>query len=259
MPICHLIRMIAILAVVGWSGMSAFACNLTARWDDDPPFFVARDGQPPTGISVVTLGAIAEGLGCHVTFVRLPWARGLLMLQSGEIDLVSGAFRTAERDRYAWFSDPLLDSPNVLFIRRADQGRWPAETLPDLRRADFRLGVQIGVNYSPDYSHLMADPDFRRQTIAGPNHDSLWRMLAAGRVDGVIADEMTGLYEIRRLGLDAEMARHGLIVSREPAFVAFSRKTIDAAFVDRFNAELARLTANGQLQHRIQPFLVQVQ
>jgi polar amino acid transport system substrate-binding protein len=143
--------------------------------------------------------------------------------------------RTPERERFAHFSQPGVQSPNVLFLH-ADGGRkWRISSLADLRGTDFRLGAQIGVSYGPDYERLMRDPTFSQLVQKVSTRRNLWLMMAAGRLDGVLANEATGRAELTQLDLQNKIRSSGMVLPHTTASVAFSRKVVSETFVEHYN------------------------
>lgn len=242
--------LIGCAALFAWTPL-AFAdmhdkpCDLTMRWDNDPPYFSGH-GQEVVGIHADVSREVASRMGCTLSLVRMPWARALLELQEGRIDMLSGAYRTPEREKYAHYASVTgLFSPNVLFIRKDDSRDYKNLTLKDLLASDFRLGAQINVSYSSSYDELMEDPFYTRNVEHVSRRHSLWRMLARNRIDGVIASSFTGLYEIKNIGLTADIVPTNLILADKPAYYIFSKATIDEALVASFDAALQSTIDDG--------------
>jgi polar amino acid transport system substrate-binding protein len=119
------------------------------------------------------------------------------------------------------------------------------KALSDIVGSDFRLGVQSKVSYGPIYDTLLNDPAFQTRLHTISTRTSGWKMLDAGRIDGQIADEVTGRFELRQLGLDKRVVNSGVVVSTNAATVAFSKRTTDIDFVDRFNQTYSNLVKDG--------------
>ena len=69
----------------------------TEEW---PPFRI-NDPQSESGfrgIDIDVVAALQERLGVKIRIERHPWARALEMMRSGQVDLLSGVARTAERE-----------------------------------------------------------------------------------------------------------------------------------------------------------------
>ncbi|WP_259754364.1 substrate-binding periplasmic protein [Pseudomonas sp. GCEP-101] len=232
------------------------ACEKTLRWDDDPPFSMQLPDGSVGGLYVDLSRTVLERLGCQVRLVKLPWARALKELELGRLDVLPGAFRKPEREVYAWFSGAVLPpSRNILFVRHGLPERDSLRQLSDLPGRDFRLGAQIDVSYGEPYRQLMADPDYAARVFFNPSRTNLWHMVDKGRIDGIIADEHSGRYELQQLGLAKRIEPTGVVVSAESAEVAFSKRTQDEGFVRRYAQTLKTLVDAGEdrriLQHYV--------
>jgi polar amino acid transport system substrate-binding protein len=243
-----LLPALAILWLVWLAPVQAdAACTKILRWNEDPPysFLKESDSREVTGLDIEIVQEAMRRLGCKIELAEMPWARALEELKNGRIDLVSGAYRTAEREIYAHFSTHGIQSPNVLFFRVEDKDRWHLEHLADIAATDFSLGVQIDVTYSAEYERLKKLPAFEKNLTAVSQRSSLWKMLHRKRIDGVIADELTGLMELQELRLAGKIIPSSLIVSNDPAFFAFSKLTTDENFVADFDKVLQQMQDDG--------------
>ncbi|MCP4063136.1 transporter substrate-binding domain-containing protein [Marinobacter sp. UBA2498] len=179
--------------ILCFSAPSYGDCDITLRWDDDPPYFMVQEGKV-VGIDADLVREAIGRLNCGLSFQKMPWARALRELRDGHVDMLSGAYRTPEREEYAHYSDVVgLVSPNILFIRRSDESRFELNGLRQLLESGFRLGAQIHVSYSEEYSALIQNPDYDKNIEYLSRREPLWLMLARDRVDGVVASELTGL------------------------------------------------------------------
>ncbi|WIT10040.1 transporter substrate-binding domain-containing protein [Paucibacter sediminis] len=247
-----------LLALTGLAGLAraaAPACEKKLRWNDDPPFSMRLPDGAIGGVQIDINVEALRRMGCGVKLVEMPFARALVELEHGDLDVLAGAFRRPEREAYAWFSTPALHSRNMLYIRRADAARWPFKSLLELRGSPFRLGAQIGVVYGPDYAALMRDEVFARGVSKVSNRHGLWQMLERGRIDGVIADELTAEFELAGLKLSDKLLKTLVMVSDEPAPTAFSMRSTDPGFVERYNSTIEAMRRDGSLQRIVQRYL----
>ena len=227
---------------------TAEGCTKTVRWNDDPPFSMRAPDGRIVGVHVEQMRETLRRLGCSMTLQEMPWARALTELEAGRLDIVTGAIRTAERERYALFAAPGPQSRNVLWVRSDLLETLHISRLSELRGTGFRLGAQIGVNYGEDYEVLMRDPDFATSVRHVSTRRSLWLMIGAGRIDGLVADELTGRAELAEMGLQDRIRNSGVVVEHSPATTAFSRKTTSAEFVERFNKASEAMIRDGTLR-----------
>lgn len=221
-------------------------CIKTARWADDAPYSYLDNSGQLKGLEVELIKEALIDLKCHVRWVEMPWARALLELERGRLDILGGARKTDERQRYAHFSIATNRSPNVLFMKHAAALKYPINTLRDILKTDLKLGAQIDVAYSSEYETLQKDPDFNRHLTRISSRIGGWKMMDLGRIDAMISDEVTALVELRQLGFLSKIVAHKAIASGDPAYLAFSKASVDKEFVNAFNREVSAMISDGR-------------
>lgn len=248
--------MLVLVFLACWPSLATAQCEKTLRWDDDPPFSMQMPNGDISGIDVELNRAVLGHLDCNVTLRKLPWARALRELELGRLDILPGAFRRPERAKYAHFSGAVIPvSHNILFMHERAFAKWPITRLTELRDTEFRLGAQIRVYYGSDFQEVMNDPAFAARVTILAKRENLWRMLERGRIDGVIANEHTGAYEIRELGLGEQIIATNVVVSHEPAEVAFSKASNDLVFVRKYADALQQVVADGRYEQIVQRYV----
>lgn len=246
--VAHRPTILGLLLLALVHGSASAACVKSVRWYDDAPYsFRAPDGSL-AGFGVDLARETLRRIGCEAHFVEMPWARALVELEAGRLDILPGSYRSAERARYAWFSVPALQSPNVLFLRRGVAAGDQPHSLDDLMDKPIRLGVQIGVSYGAAFDAMRANPAFQSRINLVTQRRNAWQMMALGRIDGMIADQASGGIELRQLGLDAAVQDSGIVVSTDTAVFALSKVSVSAALLERFNQALAAQMADGSYQ-----------
>ncbi len=226
----------------------AIACTKSVRWYDDAPYsFIGPDGEV-SGFQADLVREVLRRIGCQPRFVHMPWARALVELETGRLDILPGSYRNAQRERFAHFSVPALQSPNVLYLAPGISANYHITSLDDLVGTDFRLGVQIGVSYGPKFDALKDDPRFKGNLVQVTLRRNAWQMMYIGRLDGLIADPASAALELQQLGLADALPPSKVVVSNKMAMFAMSKKTTSPAFVARFNAALTAMIGDGQYQ-----------
>lgn len=236
---------IAILTSPPASFAAAPLCQRSVRWSSS----LAKVQRNADGISPSQDSDIAQEIlrrmGCSARFIDLPWARALVELELGRLDVLPGAFVKPERQKYAHFSRPYLRSTSILFIRLSVAQRYPFKNLNDLMESDFRLGVQIGVSYGPAFDAMRKHPQFQARLVELSARENAWKMLQLGRIDGLVADEYIGNVELQDLGLGNVVVASGLVITQEPSTFALSKRNLDEAFVRSFDAALDNMISDG--------------
>lgn len=228
--------------------MPAFAdCVRTVRWELEPPYGVLGPDGQRAGYYAEVVEQALKRIGCEPAWVPMPWARGLRELEAGRLDIMPGMIATAERRRYARFSAVVNRSPNLLFLRAGAAQRHRLTRLADLRDTGLTIAVETGAHYGDEYAALLRDTRFAARLHPVPDPDRAWRMLDTGRIDGLIADQAAALAGGVPLVPGPRDVHAVLALSAGGARVAFSRRSVDEAFVARFDAAIAAMLAEGSL------------
>lgn len=252
LPRSHL-KWLCLLALC-WQTAAAQPCVKSVRWHEDPPFSHKLPGGEIVGLQVELHRAVLQRMDCRMVLLDMPFARALVELEAGRLDLLPGTFARPERQIYAHFSQAPLTSRNLLYVRKAELARWREQGLLPLVSEGFRLGAQIGVVYGPAYADLMHQPELAAKVIKAPQRSGLWQMLARQRIDGLIADEASADHELRELGLQEQIQPSGLVVSNEAVGTAFSKRSTSAEFVARFNTTLDAMRRDGSLAQLLERY-----
>lgn len=242
-------RLIAslVLAICACAPADAEDCVQTVRRNPDPSASVrSADGQLIGMRLSLTVEALRR-MGCRAVVKDLPWSRALNDLAHGELDVLPAAHRTPEREAFALFSTRLTPAQFRVFLRRGLELPAAAD-LDALHRSNLKLGLQSGVVYGAALEALLADPAFAARAERVVSRAGLWRMLARGRVDAVLAEDFSAAWETEQLGLVGEVQASALVVEGEATSTAFSRRRHDAGFVARFDAALTEMAHDGTEQ-----------
>lgn len=148
-----------------------------------PPFADAR--LPGNGLATELVATALKRAGHRNEYVQAPWARVLRGVQLGEYDLVVNAWYSDERNVFGHFSRPYLTN-RILFLKRKGapvEVRSPA----DLER--YSIAAVRGYSYLPGF-----DADVSLDKVMVKDFQMGARMLAAGRVDLTLEDELVARY-----------------------------------------------------------------
>jgi polar amino acid transport system substrate-binding protein len=218
-------------------------------WNDDYPYtFKSNEtAKSPSGSTVDIYLQVLSKLDCELRYSEMPWARALVELREGRIDMLAFAFIRDERQEFAHYSSVKFYSPNILFMRTEDIAKYPLDVLRDVMHHKLRIGTQLQVSYGRDFDELMTDKNFAFLVETNSDRKALWRMLQLGRIDGVVADQRTGLAELKQMQLNQAIGITEVTISSEASYFIFSKQTTDSEFVQAFDLELTKLQQSGAL------------
>lgn len=244
--VAKFLTLLGVLALALAPVLDAHSCSMKVRWYDDQPYSFRRADGSIGGFDVDLMREALRRTGCRAVFIEMPWARALVELQAGRLDALPGSFRSAQRDAFAHFSAPSLQSQNVLYMGPKARANYRFASLGDMLGTEFRLGVQIGVSYGDAFETLKTNPRFMSNQVPVTLRRAAWKMMELGRIDGMIADEASAALELEQLGLSGTLQPSGIVVSTSTAMIAFSKRTVSTQFVAAFDKALQAMFADGQ-------------
>jgi len=241
----RLVRGLAAVCLVALAAPAQADCEKRIAWELNPPYQQAGPDGEVHGVHADLVREALSRLHCQAVFVHMPWARSLFELKEGHVDILAGVNPTEERRQYALFSRPTNAARNVVFVRRDLLPNFHYTRLADIVGTNLHVGVMHEAMYGGDFNTLIDNPAFKQRLVFINDRTNAWKMLGANRLDAEIEDELTGMMEIRQLGLSEAIKKSPLIVGNDPDLVAFSRQTIKPDFVDAFNHALDTMIADG--------------
>lgn len=211
---------------------------------------------PEGGYYPALVSRVLAHHGERAVFVERPWARAHEETRAGRFDGSFPYLRSAAREREFLFSDPLLEVPSLLFVRR------DTVAAGDDRERDRRIESARRTCYLRD-SLLPTSLEARAasgglEVVRVDDMAQCFRMLEAGRVDVIAAGAYNGRSTLRRLhGAGGPIVAIGGAIDASTLHLVWPRSDPrSAARRVAFNASLAELRRSGEvaaLQARLLP------
>ncbi|WP_420414251.1 substrate-binding periplasmic protein [Roseibium sp.] len=202
------------------------------------------DGKEISGMDFEVIGAVLEKLGCRLDAKALPWARHLKGIEDGDVDIASPVSKTAEREAFANFSSPYVDAQEVLFVRAGNEGTY--SSLADFFEKGGKLGTIREYAYGGDFSALK--DKYAGQIQETDSQESNLKKLAAGRIDATLGEVFVVSEDVKRLGFSDKVTKASFLISSDPSYIMFSKKSVPAEFVAAFSEQMQAMKASGEFE-----------
>jgi len=207
--------------------------------------FVPHNGAalPNQGYAIELVRQIFHSQQQQVQFEFLPWPRALKQARQGDAVAIVTIWYDEERTVDLDYPSPLYLNYVRFFHRTANPVQF--RQLSELsKKQRLRIGIVRGYSYHPSVHRLPV-------TFVELNSDlESLQMLALGRVDLVIAEQMVAEY---LLGNDLkryhdQISVTGPVLEEKPMYLAFSKKhPASAALRQQFEQGLQRLKQQKKL------------
>lgn len=237
----------ALASALGAGTARAQRPPLRAAWDDYPPYQLGDAHGGPQGLDVRITEAVLEHAGCAVEWRRMPWARQLLSLQDGSLDLVLSASKLAEREAYALWTEPYRPERGALLALQA-----PARPLSHLRelaaQPRVRIGMIRGTAFPGEFLEARAQAGFTERLVPLRHVEQGVRLLRQGRIDYLIDDPVPAQHLARAHGMPPLVVVRLLYQGSARLMLAKAALTAHPGLLARLDAGIGQLRDSGALR-----------
>ena len=173
------------------NGSGSSAKKIIVGLDDNyPPMGFKDDKNEITGFDVDLAKEAAKRLGREVEFKAIDWSSKEAELKSGRVDVLwNGLDITEKRKENMLFSEPYMDNRQIVFVAK---GKADIKSEQDL--AGKTVGTQSGGTAE---EYIDGNADFKesmKEVKKYSDYISAFMDLENGRLDAIVADEITGRY-----------------------------------------------------------------
>jgi PAS domain S-box-containing protein len=199
-----------------------------------PPIVYLQDGVPH-GVAVDLFGAMLPHLPAGSQLQAMNWKQAQALVTAGDAQALVQINRTPERDKLYDFSDPLLESEFVIFVRTSSR---------TISTADDLKGKRVGVEEAGLPQQILSK-DSGATLVFSSDFPTAFSDLADGKLDAVVADERVGEYVLatRKIG---GIKSTGLPLALSSSAIAVQKG--NSRLLGQINAALARIRADGTYQ-----------
>ncbi|WP_165840093.1 substrate-binding periplasmic protein [Motiliproteus coralliicola] len=219
---------------------------------DFKPFTWCQDGKPK-GIDIDIIQVLFERAQRSYTLECQPWKRALNLIKTGRAEMLLSAYKTDERQKFAYFSAlPIHLSSFHLFTNRGQHFNYTG--IESLRGR--RIAIPAGYSLGPDFDAAREAGAF--QVTFNYNTESGLLMLLNGRVEFYIDAKQVVNYTAKQLGLSEaiSMVQQPLNKPR-PAFFMFSKAASVAqkqSLLSVLDESLAQVWADGTMERIVNTY-----
>jgi PAS domain S-box-containing protein len=169
------------------------ATTLRVGVRDNPPIVSLGPGNVPHGIAIDFLADVAAKEGWKLTYVVATWAELLVMLENGDIDLLTGIAITEERARKFDFTHETLVGNWGIVYQGADAG---IASLVDLRGR--RVALVDGSIHAKAFAELADRFGIHVVPVRAKDFREVLALIAEGKADAGVTNRIFGLVNAPR-------------------------------------------------------------
>lgn len=228
-------------------------CVVSVGWNHWPPYAADAADGAPEGLDVELAGTLLAELGCRPEWRELPWNRIVKGIEEGALDMAPWATRTAERERFAWFSDMYMYEPSKLIALQGEEPKSEISDFAALAASPYTIGVELGAIYTPRFGELKAGGAFGDRLHEVARGDLLVPLLLSGRVDLIIDTAISARHVMRAQPAPRPLAYVPFVIPGGETYYMISMATRRRGWVDDLNTALANILADGRYDRIVSP------
>lgn len=221
------------------------------------PYEFQIDGKEK-GIAVNIIKEAFKRMGHKVAIEFIPWQRALFKVKYGHVDGILDISPNKKRNKFLLFPKTEIYSGEwVAFKRTGDKFTLNG----DLSNAKkFELGVIRGYFYGDLIDRAVKKDKFKK-IIKVIDDEAIVKGLFKQDYDMFIGDRTTTLYISKKLKVDRQIdivkkteTNKEFVFDSSKAYLAFSKKTIDKEFVNKFSNILSSMKKDGTTKDIIESY-----
>lgn len=229
-----------ILPLNGAKAADFTACSLTL-----PPQTMPNEKNKPDGYASEVLLGVSTVLGWSVRVWYMSWLRVVHEAKAGRCDIVYTVLRRNDYEQLFIFpEEPVLDQTNVLLTLRHSNIEFNGNLESFMRL--YTVGLYQDKALDDNFESLRRKPWAKIQISV--NAVQNLNMLLRNRIDAALENDMTAIYELRKLGQLDQVRILKPNLNTVPAYIVFPINGRLSADVDKFNKALKEFKKKNRLE-----------
>lgn len=205
-----------------------------------------------TGLASDVLFAVAKSLDWQIEVRYMPWLRVVHEAKAGRCDIVYTVLHRQDYEQIFLFpQEPVLDQTNVLIVRKNSGITFDGDLEQFMRK--YRIGMYQDKALDNKFEQMRSQPWANIQVSVDANQNL--QMLMRGRIDAVIENDMTAIYELRKLGKLALVDVLSPALNTVPAYIVFPIKGRLGVKVAAFDTAVADFKKTSDYNRLINHYL----
>lgn len=176
-----------------------------------------------------------------------PWKRLFYFLETGEVNVINGAYSTEERNEKYLLTVPYLKNQTKVFVLRGNE--FPFNDLSDLKGC--LGGKPRGASYGDEFDSYAKE---NLDLYESETKENLIQMLLSNRIDYFISDFVDVTYALRNRGLEDRIIPLPKSINFINVHMIFSRTSEGYHFFEKFNLELKKMIDEGTIDKMLEKY-----
>lgn len=220
------------------------ACSVKVRVTNWPPFYFQDSKGNWTGLTVDLARAFLREADCEAEYLSAPWARSLLLMKQGKLDMMMNLSVNDERSEYIHFIGPQIEEKAQLILRENIKVR--ILSLEDIKKIPGRIAYDRGTWLGEQFQNMIEnDPSFASKFDVYHTDEINLRKLNAGRIVGIVDFTYEGITSRKDL-LTNGFKVDPYVIHANPVYFGFSKQSVSDRDLEMLHKAFNRVKLSGE-------------
>lgn len=222
------------------------------------PPIMYKNGDKIDGVGPELAEIILKKIGAEITLKKIgiefdnkyvgPWARVLLSVKKGEIDLIAGLYKTKEREAFLdYIPTPFMTNPAVIFVKKGKA--FPFKKWEELKGRTG--GGIIGDKFEPTFDEFLLK---NNDTIKIERVTSIvqnFKKLIIGRIDFISYSKYVGLLVSKEMGIENQIELLPEPIYSGLFYLAIAKESRLTKYIPEINKKIIEYKDDGTVESLI--------
>jgi polar amino acid transport system substrate-binding protein len=224
---------------------NSFSCELTVRLEHYAPETSKTNDGSWSGMDIDITRSLFEEAQCQFSIVEVSWARSLIMLADGSIDLMINVSKTPIRSRSFYFIGPIRSE--VIVLATNDDAKFSLKKISDITKLDKPIAIQRNAYYGPAIENLLKQKKYQEHFIHVTDNTTKLKLLKRGRISGFLEAKRNIINGVNSNANFEGIWYQPLVFHSNPIYVALSKKSVNNEVKGRIETAFERLITQGEI------------
>jgi len=221
------------------------SCELNVRLEQYAPESVKNIDNNWFGIDMDLTQALLTQASCKFKVYEISWARSLVMLAKGDIDMVLNMSKTPERETLFYFIGPIRQEVIVLATHKDSE--LNLLHIEDLYHLKKPIAVQRNAYYGEHIQNLITNKDYAHMFIFVTDNETKLAQLNRGRIIGFLEAKRNIVHGVKNIESFKNVSYQPLVLHQNPVYFAFSKKSVNHSLYLKIKSAFDTLVIQGTI------------
>lgn len=212
-----------------------------------PPLAFKNDKNQWSGLNVDYIEALLDKVNCRFEFIEAPFARGLKLVKKGTVDMMVNISKIDMRENHYHFIGPQRIETIRLVSRK---GSLPlVSSWHELAKLNGTLIRQRDAYIGKEVEDIFNNNNqLKERLMLFTDNEKRIEMIKKKRADGFFIEATYLFYQLKNNPDYQILEVHPIIISKEPVYYAFSKKSVHAEQLKKLNKAFMQLQQTAEFK-----------